>query len=460
MYKLSKKYTFYSILIVFIIFGIYSLLTYYNFFQDTLTIINNHVYSKLLPTNTFQSTYDPKVKFADMPISKVDNITLNILDKYTIKNTPTLLKSQRYYIPLSLICEKLNYDMQKSQSFLVITNNSHKIILNYNNFNKDSRQGSLRGNIIIEDDKPYVSISDIEEIFDLIAVFDFKNNSISLIPNNVEKSKSSLVSYSKKVAFLRFEDFTAGYSNMVDTNQTKIKCMTNFLYSQGIKFHIAWIPRFKVPLENIDNDLLQNNSIENVGFVNLLDYIINKGGEIGLHGYTHQSGDSNSAVGEELSKDINNTVEATRAVIENGIDTASALNIPISFYESPHYGDTKLQQSIIEEYFQILYEPYDSSKKNIYKTDNNHLYIPTPLGYVKGPNNEMSSIIYGLNKYDPEVLRSLFYHPSTEIDFINFNIDNNILNVNYDKNSPLQKIVRAIKDNKYTTVHVSELIDK
>ena len=72
----------------------------------------------------------------------------------------------------------------------------------------------------------------------------------------------------------------------------------------------------------------------------------------------------------------------------------------------------------------------------------------------------MSSIIDGLNKYDPEVLRSLFYHPSTEIDFINFNIDNNILNVNYDKNSPLQKIVRAIKDNKYTTVHVSELIDK
>lgn len=460
MYKLSKKYTFYSILIVFIILGIYSLLTYYNFFQDTLTIINNHVYSKLLPSNTFQSTYDPKIKFADMPISKVDNITLNILDKYTIKNTPTLLKAQRYYIPLSLICEKLNYSIQKSESFLILANNSHKIILTENTFTKDSNEGSLRGNIIIEDDKPYISISDIEEIFDLIAVFDFKSTSISLIANNIEKPKSSLVSYSKKVAFLRFEDFTAGYSNMVDTNQTKIKCMTNFLYSKGIKFHIAWIPRFKVPLENIDNDLLQNNSIENVGFVNLLDYLINKGGEIGLHGYTHQSGDSNSAVGEELSKDINSTVEATRAVIENGIDTASALNIPISFYESPHYRDTKLQQSIIEEYFQILYEPYDSSKKNIYKTDNNHLYVPTPLGYVKGPNNEMSAIIDGLNNYDPEVLRSLFYHPSTEIDFIQFTIADDTLNVQYDENSPLQKIVRLIKDNKYTTLHISDLIDK
>lgn len=460
MYKLFRKYISYSILILFTALVIYGLLSYYNFFQNTLTIINNHVYSSLLPTNTFKSTYDPKINFDNMPISQVSDITLNILDKYTIKNTPTLLKAQRYYIPIDIICNKLNYNIQKSTDSLTLKNDSHNITLNKNNFVKDSKAKSLRGNILIKNDTYYISISDIEEIFDLIAIFDFKNNTITLLSNNLEKAKYSLIAYSKRITFLRFEDFTAGYSNMVDTNQTKIKCMTNFLYSEGIKFHIAWIPRFKVPLQNIDNDLLQNSSIENVGFVNLLDYLINKGGEIGLHGYTHQSGNSNSAVGEELSKDVNNTTEATRAVIENGIDTASALNIPISFYESPHYRDTEFQQSIIEEYFQHIYEPYDNSKNNIYKTDNNHLYIPTPLGYVKGPNNEMSSIIDGLNKYNPEVLRSLFYHPSTEIDFINFSIENNTLNVNYDKNSPLQKIVRAIKDNKYTTVHVSELIDK
>lgn len=460
MYNFLKKHTIQLILVLFIFIGLYSILIYYNFFQDTLTIINNTVYSKLLPKNTFKSTYDPMIKFNDMPISKVDNITLNILNKYTIKNTPTLLKAQRYYVPLTLICDKLNYTIENSNNSLILTNDNIKITLNQDNFIKDSIKSSLRGNILVKDNESYISISDIEEIFNLIAIFDFQNKSISLLPTNAKEPKTSLVPYSKKVAFIRFEDFTAGYTNIVDKNQTKVKCIADFLYSQGMKFHVGWIPRFKVPSENIDNDLLKNDNIENVGFVNLLDYLINKGGEIGLHGYTHQSGNDNSAVGEELSKDVNDTASATRDVVEKGIDTASALNIPISFYESPHYRDTRLQKDIIEEYFQILYEPYDNSKKNIYKTENNHLYVPTPFGYVKGPNNEMSAIVNGFNEYNPEVLHSFFYHPSTEIDFISFDTNNDTLNVQYDKNSPLQKIVKLIKDNKYITVHVSELIDK
>lgn len=45
-----------------------------------------------------------------------------------------------------------------------------------------------------------------------------------------------------------------------------------------------------------------------------------------------------------MSKDVNSTEAETRAVIEKGIDTASALNIPISYYESPHYRDTEQQK--------------------------------------------------------------------------------------------------------------------
>lgn len=459
MRKTSKKIIFYSMLILFVGFGIYSILSYYNFFQDTLTIINNTVYSRQLPSNTFKSTYTPKIKFEDMPVTKVPDITLNILDKATIKNPPTLLKAQRYYIPLNLICSKLNYTLEKSDDNITIKNEDHKIILNEDSYEKDSMEGTLRGNLILNNNEYYISISDIENIFDLIAVFNFENNTINLLPCNANNSQPSTVKITKKVALIRFEDFTAGDSNFVDKNQTKVKCMADLLYSQGIKFHIGWIPRFKAPLDNIDNDLLTNNNITNVGFVNLLDYLLNKGGEIGLHGYTHQSGTDRSAVGEELSKDTNNTVEATRNVIENGIDTASALNIPISFYESPHYRDTRLQQEVIEDYFQLIYEPYDNSKRNIYKTENNHLYVPTPLGFVQDPN-DISSIINGLNKYDPEVLHSFFYHPSIEVNFIDFNIDNNKLNVQYDKNSPLQKIVAAIKDNGYTTVHIDELMKK
>lgn len=455
-----KKNAFYLLAALLIIGVIYYIAIYYHFFQDNPTIVNNNIYSNMLPKDNFKSSYTSKVNFEDMPISIINDVTLNISDTYSIKNLPILLKSQRYYIPLELICNKLNYKLDTSNGSLIITNDNDKITLSQDSFIKNSTTGSLRGNIITKDTKSYISISDIEEIFNLIAVFNFTDKSISLLPNNIEAPDAQSVKFSKKVAFLRLEDFTAGYSNLVDKNQTKIKCMANFLYSNNIKFHIAWIPRFKLPSENIDNDLLTNDSMANIGFINMLDYLINKGGEVGLHGYTHQHDDENTAAGEELSKDVNNTEEETRAVIEKGIDTATALNIPIKFYESPHYRDTKLQQSIIEQYYQILYEPYDSVKKNIFKTKSNNLYVPTPLSYVKGDDNDMTDIINGYNTYDPEILKSCFYHPSKEIDFIDFNIKNNKLEVSYDTNSPLQKIVKLIKDNKYTTLHVSQLIDK
>ena len=265
--------------------------------------------------------------------------------------------------------------------------------------------------------------------------------------------------YNSKVALVRLEDFGCGSNYSVDKNQTKIKCIANLLYSQGMKFHLSWIPRFKSPADNIDNDLLTNNNITNVGFVNLLDYLINKGAEIGLHGYTHQHDDEISGVGEEMSKEVNNTVSETRTVIENGIDTASALNIPISYYESPHYFDTELQKKVIADYFQFIYEPFDSTKNNnIYNLDGNHLFVPTPLGYVH--DSDPTSIIDGLNNENPDILHSFYYHPFVELKYIDFNTNNNKLNITYDENSPLQKIVKTLKADDYTTVHIDELIDK
>lgn len=199
MRKTSKKIIFYSMLILFVGFGIYSILSYYNFFQDTLTIINNTVYSRQLPSNTFKSTYTPKIKFEDMPVTKVPDITLNILDKATIKNPPTLLKAQRYYIPLNLICSKLNYTLEKSDDNITIKNEDHKIILNEDSYEKDSMEGTLRGNLILNNNEYYISISDIENIFDLIAVFNFENNTINLLPCNANNSQPSTVKITKKL---------------------------------------------------------------------------------------------------------------------------------------------------------------------------------------------------------------------------------------------------------------------
>lgn len=460
MQKKAKLLTFSFLALILSITLFYNILSYFNFFRKNLTIINKTVYSNSLPEDDFKSAYAPKIKFADRPISKINGVSLNILNGNNITNIPILLKSQRYYIPLSFICDKLNYTFDNSNGSISIYNSNINIKLNENSYEKNSQKGSLRGNLINSNGAYYISISDIEELFDLIAVFDFQNKKISLLPNDLKQPEDSSVLYNDKIALIRFEDFGCGYSNLVDKNQTKVKIMSNLLYSNGIKFHVAWMPRFVVPQANFDNDLLTNDNIVNVGFINLLDYMINKGGEIGLHGYTHQSGNDSSGVGEELSKNVNSSVAETRAVIEKGIDTASALNIPISFYESPHYRDTEMQKKIISEYYQFVFEPYDNSKKNIYKPNDYNLFVPTPLGYISDPVADTNSLITKLANNNPDVLSSFFYHPSIEIDYVNFNTDGNKLNVSYDQNSPLQKIVKALKDGGYTTVHIDELVDK
>lgn len=432
------------------VFIIYNIL-YFNYLKKDL---NSSSFDK----KNFESIYIPKIKFEDRPVTKINNVSLNILNETNITKVPMLLKSQRYYIPLNFICNKLKYIIDNHSTFTLLHNAYSKILLTENYYTKNSKSGLLRGNLISSDGIYYISISDIEELFDLIAMFDFENNSISLLSSNIETTKDSLVVDSDKVALIRLEDFSCGDSYSSDKNQLKVKCIADFLYSQGIKFHISWIPRFKSPKDNIDNDLLTNNNITNVGFVNLLDKLINRGGEIGLHGYTHQYGDEKSAYGEELSKDLNNTDSKTKAVIENGLNTANALNITISYFETPHYTATQLQRNVIEDYFQFIYEPFDISKNNIYKSDNYNLFVPTPLGYVN--NLDTSYIIDGLNNYNPKVLHSFFYHPFLELEYINFNINNNMLNVAFDENSPLQQIVKVLKANQYKTVHINELIDK
>lgn len=455
-----KPLLFSFLVLILFLFTFYNILSYFNFFKKNLTIVNKTLYSNLLPEDNFKSTYTPKLKFVDRPITKIDSISFNILKENNISNVPVILKAQRYYIPLSFICTKLNYTLNKTNGSFSINNTDNTITLTENSYERNSKKGSLRGNVLSYNGTDYISISDIEELFDLIAVFDFKNKKISLLNNEIKTPEESSVIYSDKIALIRFEDFGCGYSNLEDKNQAKVKLMSNLLYSNGIKFHIAWIPRFIVPDANFDNDLLTNDNIVNVGFVNLLDYMINKGGEIGLHGYTHQSGKESSAVGEEMSKNTNSTVSETRAVIEKGIDTASALNIPISFYESPHYRDTEMQKKIISEYFQFVFEPYDNSKKNIYRPNDYNLFVPTPLGYVSDIVADTDSIIDKLKRNDPDILSSFFYHPSIEIDYIKFNTDGNKLNVTYDENSPLQRITKALKEDEYTTIHIDELLDK
>ncbi|MGL4876246.1 MAG: DUF2334 domain-containing protein, partial [Clostridium sp.] len=203
------------------------------------------------------------------------------------------------------------------------------------------------------------------------------------------------------------------------------------------------------------NDLTASDSFSNIGFINMLDYLINSNGQIGLHGYTHQAGDTSSAVGSELTKNDNSTDAETRKVIESAIYTANYLNIPVHFFESPHYHATANQKEIIGEYFQYQYEPYSILKYTaLHQTDNENLFIPTPLSYVK--NRDASSILKKLKSSPPNFLASMFYHPSIELDYITLNTTNNIFNPVFNNDSILQKLIEGFKENNYTTIHPTD----
>lgn len=92
------------------------------------------------------------------------------------------------------------------------------------------------------------------------------------------------------------------------------------------------------------------------------------------------------------------------------------------------------------------------------KTKNNNLYIPTPTGYVS--NSDYEPIVNSLTNPLPNRIASLFYHPTMELKFINFNTANNNLTFTYSEDSPLQHIVKTIKDENYATIHISGLINK
>lgn len=434
---------------------VYVVLFTFSFFQGWVTIKEDGtlVSSKTL-NNVLQPTYIPKLNSNDMNVSKVSDVKISVLGKDFSGNSNIHYKGQRYYILLDDVCSNLGFSFNIYNEIVTINNEDFESSINLSSktLTKDSYTSNLRGLVIKNNDKIFLSISDIENIFDLNADFNFEDRTINFVHNAAfEKSSSPKTG---RAAFIRLEDFGASPYMQREDTQEKFKVFANFLGSNNIKFHIAWVPHYKDPQNNVDNNLVTDNSIENVGFVNMIDNLILNGAELGLHGYTHQYGNETSFSGIELSKKANASEEETRNVIESGLDTASALNFPITFYESPHYKATPKQLKVIEEYFQYLYQPAGIIDFTILKHKGDNLYIPTPLSYVKDLN--VKPILRGLKHPLPYQLASLYYHPTKELDFIDVSFTKDEMFYTYDDTAPMKQIVKTIKDNGYVTAHVSD----
>ncbi|MHC1681908.1 MAG: DUF2334 domain-containing protein [Clostridiaceae bacterium] len=301
---------------------------------------------------------------------------------------------------------------------------------------------------IVSDSILYLSLFDLCRILNIKSRWNYPNSTISLYWDK-EKHVSKNTKKSGRIALIRFEDVTARPGYVDAENLEKFRIMGDYLFSSGIPFHVTWIPRFIDPPNKIDNDISKNNSMPNAHFLFTLEYLLNRNGVIGLHGYTHQYGDEVSAEGTEFDEERNNDEASVRKRVEAAINTANKLELPFKFFESPHYASTEFQQSIFEQYFDIIYEGCVGiwGEKIVTSPRNNKtIYVPTPLSYVQGEVEEgTKEMIDRINNLEEDSLASLFYHPDLEFEYITLSSDSNGYPLSsYSENSPLHRITQAL----------------
>ncbi|MDU7252780.1 MAG: DUF2334 domain-containing protein [Clostridium sp.] len=400
-------------------------------------------------------------KFSGLSLSKTD-IKLKYKGEILNLKLPIYMDKNRYYVPVNNVLDKIHVNYTIKQGKAHIENGDKKIDIDKNLANISGEKYKLRKDTILKEDIMYMSLFDFNKIMGLKANWNENEKIISLYKNKKQekiennKNKDSKI----KPAFVRIEDITSNQRYKTQEALEKLRVISDYLYSKNIPFHVAWVPRYLDPKNNIEDDASRDFNIHNANFVYTLDYFIDRGGIIGLHGYTHQAGDAASIDGIEFDGMTNNTEPVIRERVEKAIECAKVLDIPIGFFESPHYAATDEEMQIIEQYFNYMYDPPKfASRNNIAKRqskDRTVTYIPTPLDYVDGIKHA-DKVIENINSLDENTLGSFFYHPSIESSFIKFkNNKDGSVEYTYEDNTPLKKIIKAFEKNNYEFKKITE----
>ncbi|MGL5633994.1 MAG: DUF2334 domain-containing protein [Sarcina sp.] len=439
-----------------------STVTYYRFsmIKDIRVENGEVIYKDSLVKRTKHIAKEVEIKHKSETF-KIDDISL-ILNGEKLKEDMDIFElNQRYYVDLEYFLE--NFDEKYE-----VKGNTYNIgDIKLDIVNKEFSKGNLepiklRGEILNLDGIKYISLNDLEIMFNLGNSWDYEKRIINIFEKEIEEANIDREKLSGKAALLRLEDVSAGNRYATNHGILSMKASADYLYKNGVKFNVAWIPRYIDPGKNLDNNLLTDRSMANAQFVNMLDYLVSKDGVIGLHGYTHQAEQYTTAIGSDLSSIYNSSEEETRMIIESSIETAKVLNIPIAFFESAHYHATKKQQSIIEEYVDTCFEPYKiywNFQPVISKRNKSTLYVPAPLSYAKDFNGSDLASKIEKNKKRKNILTAFFVHPTKEMDFFEVSdVDaNGAVSIVHKEDSPLQNIVEGLKKSGHVTITVQDL---
>lgn len=383
---------------------------------------------------------------------------------------PIHINTNRFYLPLNEIVDDLEGDIEDSDKDLTINLNNKNFIINIKDmtYEVDGQTFKFSKSIYQSEGFTYVSLFDFAKMLDLKTDWDYKNKKIAMFKNR-ERIEKKEIKKTEKPALIRLEDIAAGstYRYVNEGDLYKLRIMADYLYGEGIPFHVAWVPRYVDPRPGaqIDNDLTKQNTMYNSDFLFTLDYFNDRNGLIGLHGYTHQFGKDASVDGFEFAhKSAPGTKEYAEERVELAKETAKKLNVPTYFFELPHYSGSPTQLKVLENHFEYIYNPYSPKGREgqtyvikIKNGEKESKYIPTPLDYIDGPG-DTNNMINKVKRLPDGVMASFFYHPSIEFGYINITKGaDGYPSYNYSDQSPMRRVIKEIMDRGYSFKKVSEL---
>lgn len=272
----------------------------------------------------------------------------------------------------------------------------------------------------------YISLYELITPLGFEMLADIEQNSARICKSHSGNSAVKLNIGGQK-AYIRFEDITAdglkpGGGRYTVGMLEKLKYSAEYMYAQSQHYYISWIPVYACPESNYWNDVSREQSLYNAYFLYVMDYMADHNGHIGLHGYTHQYGSYESAVGNEWGENTPFNFNEQQRRMRAAKVCCDRLGYKAEFFEFPHYAATDSQLKMAEYYFDVIYQAYPDSrfKNNItYTTRSGRTvyYLPTPADYVRFKRDY--SIFERLeDSFKNGYAISLFYHPTLDFDNI------------------------------------------
>lgn len=402
-------------------------------------------------------------------IMGTDNITLKFEGQELGLNGPVVYKENRYYLPLIKLISEMGGSVKREGQYININFMNQDILINVpeQRFSKNNIDFSVA---LKPEGKDYlINLSDLCQMLNLVTDWNVEERVLGLYVNRELQVHAPLTTIAPgKTALIRLEDVTSGGPYYTSEALAKLRAIADYLYAENIPFHVAWVPRYIDPANFIDRSIADQYSMLNTDFVFTLDYIVSRGGIIGLHGYTHQYGDTVTLKGTEFrsiyeKSGIPDTDSYIQERLTNAIQAANKLNIPYGFFEAPHYVLSPNAERLAEHYFDFIYQSYPGDPSNpdkvVRKGNFNRYitYVPTPLGYIHG-EDDLSRVFNQIKQKGPKPLASFYFHPFLE--FRNISItrdDTGYPQMLYSQDSILHKLVKEFKRQGYTFISIYQL---